>query len=156
MLKNYYAEDGFSINILNSVLHNLNSLDLIKIKKKISIIKKLDGSNELLKVTEVFKRLKNITKNNSNNKVNEKLFVNDFEREIHSEINQINEQFINNPSKKESEEFLKKIILSSSVLANFFDNVMVMDKDEDIKNNRLNLLTDFKNLISEFANFSEL
>ena len=155
-IKNYYAEDGFSINILNSVLHNLNSLDLIKIKKKISIIKKLDGSNELLKVTEVFKRLKNITKNNSNNKVNEKLFVNDFEREIHSEINQINEQFINNPSKKESEEFLKKIILSSSVLANFFDNVMVMDKDEDIKNNRLNLLTDFKNLISEFANFSEL
>ena len=109
-----------------------------------------------MKVTEVFKRLKNITKNNSNNKVNEKLFVNDFEREIHSEINQINEQFINNPSKKESEEFLKKIILSSSVLANFFDNVMVMDKDEDIKNNRLNLLTDFKNLISEFANFSEL
>ena len=57
--------------------------------------------------------------------------------------------------RKQSEEFLKKIILSSSVLANFFDNVMVMDKDEDIKN-RLNLFNRFKNLISEFANFSEL
>jgi len=31
-----------------------------------------------------------------------------------------------------------------------------MDKNEEIKNNRINLLTKFKNLISEFSNLSEL
>ena len=51
---------------------------------------------------------------------------------------------------------LKEIIKSSSTLSNFFDNVMVMDKEKIIRSNRLNLLTSFKKLISGVANLSVL
>ena len=39
---------------------------------------------------------------------------------------------------------------------NFFDNVMVMDKDEQIKNNRLALLKNIDNLVKTIADFSKI
>ena len=33
-IKNYYVESGYSVNILNAVVSNFNSLDIVKIKKK--------------------------------------------------------------------------------------------------------------------------
>ena len=39
---------------------------------------------------------------------------------------------------------------------NFFDNVMVMDKDEQIKNNRLALLKNIDTLIKSIADFGKI
>ena len=39
---------------------------------------------------------------------------------------------------------------------NFFDNVMVMDKDENIKHNRLALLKNIDDLIKTIADFSKI
>ena len=39
---------------------------------------------------------------------------------------------------------------------NFFDNVMVMDKDPRIKENRLSMLAEIKNLFFKIADFSKL
>ena len=39
---------------------------------------------------------------------------------------------------------------------NFFDAVMVMDKDEAVKNNRLGLLKSVDNLICQVADFSKI
>ena len=39
---------------------------------------------------------------------------------------------------------------------NFFDNVMVMDKDEQIKNNRLALLKNIDTLIKSTADFGKI
>jgi glycyl-tRNA synthetase beta chain len=38
----------------------------------------------------------------------------------------------------------------------FFDKVMVMDKDEVIKNNRLGLLKNIDNLVKKTADFSRI
>ena len=39
---------------------------------------------------------------------------------------------------------------------NFFDNVVVNDENEDIKNNRLELLKMFCNIFNTFIDFSKL
>ena len=39
---------------------------------------------------------------------------------------------------------------------NFFDNVVVNDENQDIKNNRLELLKMFCNTFNNFINFSKL
>ncbi|MEC7925601.1 MAG: glycine--tRNA ligase subunit beta [Thermodesulfobacteriota bacterium] len=155
-IKNYYVESGYSVNILNAVVSNFNSLDIVKIKKKISVIKKLNGTKDLTKASEIFKRLKNIIKDNNSTNINQKLFQNKYEENVYSEILRIEKLFKTIPNYDESEKCLKEIIKSSSTLSNFFDNVMVMDKEKIIRANRLNLLTSFKKLISGVANFSVL
>ena len=155
-IKNYYVENGYSVNILNAVVSNFNSLDIVKIKNKISIIKKLNGSKDLIKASEIFKRLKNIIKDNNSTNINQKLFENKYEKNVYSEMLRIEKLFKANPNYDESEKCLKEIIKSSSTLSNFFDNVMVMDKKKIVRSNRLNLLTSFKKLISGVANFSDL
>jgi hypothetical protein len=41
-------------------------------------------------------------------------------------------------------------------ITDFFDNVLVMDKDEAIKNNRVNLLTQVKDKFAIIADFSKI
>lgn len=38
----------------------------------------------------------------------------------------------------------------------FFDNVLVMDKNENIRENRLSLLSNLLNIFKEFASFEEI
>jgi len=49
----------------------------------------------------------------------------------------------------------KKCTLKGAVDA-FFDGVLVMDKDESIKNNRLALLWGVSDIFSGFADFSKI
>ena len=57
---------------------------------------------------------------------------------------------------KNPEDSLKRVLDTAPSLTKFFDNVLVMDEDEKLRQNRLNLLTRMKNIISGFANFSEI
>jgi len=155
-VKNYYVENGFSVNILNSVLETNKEINIKSISNKINAIKNLTGTPELEKGVEIFKRLKNITKNNNSEIINETLLTNNYEQDLLSEIKRIERFYNENSNNRDSEICLYEIIKSFDKLADFFENVLVMDKNEEIKNNRINLLTKFKNLISEFSNLSEL
>jgi glycyl-tRNA synthetase beta chain len=155
-IKNYYVENGFSVNILNSVLETNKEINIKSISNKINAIRNLTGTHELEKGVEIFKRLKNITKNNNSEIINETLLTNNYEQDLYSEIKRIERFYNENSDNKDSEICLYEIIKSFNQLADFFENVLVMDKNAEIKNNRINLLTKFKNLISEFSNLSEL
>ena len=78
---------------MNAVVSNFNSLDIVKIKKKISVIKKLNGTKDLTKASEIFKRLKNIIKDNNSTNINQKLFQNKYEENVYSEILRIEKLF---------------------------------------------------------------
>ena len=51
--------------------------------------------------------------------------------------------------------YLKNMI-DNNIISSFFDNVLIMDKDEKIKNNRLALLNNYKQLVLKVANFKYL
>ena len=155
-IKNYYVENGFSVNILNSVLKTDKEINIKSISNKINAIKNLNETPELEKGVEIFKRLKNITKDNNSENINETLLANNYEQDLYTEIKRIERFYNENSDNRDSEICLYEIIKSFDKLADFFEHVLVMDKNEEIKNNRINLLTRFKNLISEFSNLSEL
>ncbi|MBR1754006.1 glycine--tRNA ligase subunit beta [bacterium] len=54
------------------------------------------------------------------------------------------------------EDLVSKLVEINPVIVNFFDKVLVMDKDENIKNNRLALLSALKNKYQTLADFSHL
>ena len=52
-------------------------------------------------------------------------------------------------------KYLQEVITLTPYVEKFFDNVLVMDNDENVKNNRLALLTTLKEKYEKVADFSK-
>ena len=101
------------------------------------------------KLLENANRVLRILKDEVDASVNPALFILDAEKALYNEIQKIN--FAGN-----YEEYLKALIAVNPTVTKFFDDVLVMDKDEKIKNNRLALLNDLKNKYIMLTDFSKL
>jgi len=80
----------------------------------------------------------------------EKLFKEACENELFEAVKLID---VNKDSKEIAKELAENC---SDKINNFFDTVLVMDKDEDIKNNRLKLLSFVKSKFDSICDFSKL
>ena len=56
----------------------------------------------------------------------------------------------------DSEKIADELSATTGKISNFFDKVLVMDKDENVKNNRLKLLTFAKSKFDKICDFSKL
>ena len=84
------------------------------------------------------------------------LFRKDEERVLHEKINEIRKAFTVKDDNKDYESLLIKLSDTKESTDNFFDNVVVNDENQDIKNNRLELLKMFCNTFDNFIDFSKL
>ncbi len=84
------------------------------------------------------------------------LFRKDEERALHEKINEIRKAFTVKDDNKDYESLLIKLSDTKESTDNFFDNVVVNDENQDIKNNRLELLKMFCNTFDNFIDFSKL
>ena len=84
------------------------------------------------------------------------LFRKDEEKILHEKINEIRKAFTVKDDNKDYESLLIKLSDTKESTDNFFDNVVVNDENQDIKNNRLELLKLFCNTFDNFIDFSKL
>ena len=84
------------------------------------------------------------------------LFRKEEERVLHEKINEIRKAFTVKDENKDYESLLIKLSDTKESTDNFFDNVVVNDENQDIKNNRLELLKLFCNTFDNFIDFSKL
>ena len=84
------------------------------------------------------------------------LFRKEEEKILHEKINEIRKTFTVKDDNKDYESLLIKLADTKESTDNFFDNVVVNDENQDIKNNRLELLKMFCNTFDNFINFSKL
>jgi len=84
------------------------------------------------------------------------LFRKEEERVLHEKINEIRKAFTVKDDNKDYESLLIKLSDTKEFTDNFFDNVVVNDENQDIKNNRLELLKMFCNTFDNFIDFSKL
>ena len=75
---------------------------------------------------------------------------------LFEKINEIRKAFTVKESNKDYENLLIRLSETKQFTDNFFDNVVVNDENQDIKNNRLELLKMFCNTFNNFINFSKL
>ncbi len=78
------------------------------------------------------------------------------EKQLYEKINEIRKAFTVKDSNKNYEDLLIKLSHTKDSTDNFFDNVVVNDENQDIKNNRLELLKLFCNTFDNFIDFSKL
>ena len=84
------------------------------------------------------------------------LFRKDEEKILHEKINEIRKAFTVKDDNKDYESLLIKLSDTKESTDNFFDNVVVNDENQDIKNNRLELLKMYCNTFDNFIDFSKL
>ena len=159
--KNYLKEKQIRHDIIESSIINFTIDDLLSIFKK-SVILNKSFKNEGGDVISIYKRsskilideLKNI--NDLNGSVDVNLFKNDYEKILHKKIQEIIKYFSNNDRNENYGESLKILSSAKKTVDDFFDNVIVNDKDYTIKKNRLELLKMLCTSFENYLNFSKI
>lgn len=141
-----FLSDKYKKNILEACAASKNPLfDLNDYVKRVEVISKLDSPALLENANRVIR----ILKENSKRQVKEELFVQPVESELFAKVSKINEN-------SDYSDYLEQLLDINSTVEKFFNDVLVMDKDENIKENRLALLTLLKSKYSYIADFSKL
>ena len=84
------------------------------------------------------------------------LFRKDEEKFLFEKLNEIRKSFTVKEDRKDYDELLTKLAEVKELTDNFFDNVVVNDENQDIKNNRLELLSMFCKTFNNYIDFSKL
>ena len=78
------------------------------------------------------------------------------ERELYKQITELSPRVEDSVSRSDWKELTELLSRLSPTVTSFFDNVLVMDKDEQIKNNRLALLNQCNELLKEAGDLGTL
>ena len=133
-----------------------NFLDLYK---KTLLINKYKNKGIGLNAISSYKRASNILDKSGKGitgRPDAVLFRKDEEKILHEKINEIRKALTVKDDNKDYESLLIKLSDTKESTDNFFDNVVVNDENQDIKNNRLELLKMFCNTFDNFIDFSKL
>ena len=84
------------------------------------------------------------------------LFRKDEEKFLYEKLNEIRKLFTVKEDRKDYEELLTKLAAVKESTDNFFENVVVNDENQDIKNNRLELMSMFCKIFNTYIDFSKL
>ncbi len=141
------------INVLSEkyskelISYEINLEDnIIKLDERLAVLKELSETADFDRLINLLKRIKNILKDEKNQKdsVNEDLFEKEEEESLYKFSFEI-EKLEN----VDFSEYVKYLLGNSDVINNYFDNVMINSDREEIKNNRLSLLKKIENSIEK-------
>lgn len=157
-MRAFAEEQGIKSNVINAVLAR-------KSTKPLDIFKRLDAVSYFLTLPEAealssaHKRVNNILNKaniNAEIKFNCDLVEEKIEQNLADEIAAKNELIIPLYKERNYREALKILSGIKPVVDEFFDKVMVMAEKEKVRNNRLALLTDLRELFNHVADLSLL
>ena len=139
-----FLNSDYSKNVLEACSNINPCADLADYLKRVKAV--AGGVDE--KLIENANRILRILKEEAG-EVKPELFVEDAEKALYQAVQSVN--FDGDYAK-----YLKDLTQINPVVTKFFDDVLVMDKDEKIKNNRLALLKSLKNKYIILTDFSKL
>lgn len=155
-LKNYLLEQDYDTGMVNAVLGApLSTLpDLVA---RLDALRGFMGLDVARNLAAANKRIGNILRKSEteiNGAVSESLLVIEEERLLFDEISEISEDL---EKLYRSADYTAALTLLAGLSTNieaFFDKVMVMDENLEVRNNRLNLLGSLKGLFDRVANLA--
>lgn len=141
-----FLSDKYAKNVLEACAANKNPLvDLTDYIKRVEAVSKLNSEA----VLESANRVLRILKEDSTKSVNKNLFKEPAESMLLNQIETVSEDI-------DYDAYLKQLEEINPSVEKFFNDVLVMDKDENVKQNRLALLTLLKRKYNHLADFSKL
>ena len=140
-----YLGDKYSKNVLEACAANKNPLkDLADYIERVKVMAEFNSPE----VLESANRVSRLLKEPVSTQVKKELFNLPAEAMLLEQINTVNA--------KDYSEYLKQLEAINPSVEKFFNDVLVMDKDEKVKQNRLALLAQLKQKYDYICDFSKL
>ena len=156
--KNMLLDQGVRYDIIDSVLQNTDvSDDLFDLYLKIMAMKNFVTKAEAADLIQASVRVNNLcSKLENENIISEPLLQAPAEQELYKQVILVDKEIIPALVKYDYATVLQLAEKMTVSVNKFFDDVMVMDKDEAIKNNRLALLSQVRGIVNAVGNLSLL
>lgn len=137
--------DKYNKNILEACSMKNPLTNISDYVERVEIVSNLNSAQ----LVENANRVTRILKDTEASNVNEKYFVEQIEKTLYNKITEIKENV-------DYKTYLTELEELNPTVTNFFEEVLVMDKDENIKNNRIALLTLLRKKYEHLTDFSKI
>ncbi len=153
-IQNMFIQMGIRYDIVDAVVgSDIDDIYDMKIKAdKLTRWLENENSSEIL---TAFKRVANLAEKAPSDHVSKELLTED-EIELYEKYNNLEDKIEASINKKEYDEALDLLGSLKDPIDKYFDKVMVMVEDEDLKNNRLSLLKKIYDTMREICDLSKI
>ena len=156
-VKNMMGDQGIRYDVIDAVLSEKANDDIVDLFVRAKALAEYVATPEAAESIQAFTRVANLCKKaEGEDIIKESLFVEPAEKELYEVVCRLQKETIPALVGYNYAEVLKLMNEVSAPVNNFFDTVMVMDKDENVKNNRLALLVQVKETASMVGDLSAI
>ena len=154
-LKNLFTDMGIRYDVVDAIINieDSNPFDLLIRAKDLDAWVK---NNSVTEALQTFSRISNISKEAIAGKVDEALFAHDSEAKLNTAYNSIKAEVETMLARREYVKALELLISIKDSVDAFFDSVMIMDENMDIRANRLAMLSNIRTTMESVADLSKI
>ena len=153
-IQNMLINMGIRYDIVDSVIESKED-DIYDMKLKADRLSKWLEKDGVSDILHSFKRVSNLAEKAESDDVSRDLLTED-EIDLYDKYNEIEESIDNAMNRKEYGKALDLLATLKDPIDNYFEKVMVMVDDENLKNNRLALLNKIYNTMTEICDLSKI
>ncbi len=153
-IKNIFADKGVRYDLIDSVI-NRKTDNIYDIKLRIEKISPWLDKEGLSDILTAFNRVSSLAIKTDSDTVKRDLLESE-EINLYDSYNKIEEKVHEHISKREYDKALDLLVTLKDPIDNFFDQVMVMVEDEELRNNRLGLLRKIYNSMLMVCDLSKI
>lgn len=154
-VKNLFKDLGIRYDVIDAVLNN-NLNDISDIHTRALELNRWLQKDELVEMLTAFNRVSTLAEKATTDVVKEELLKEDAEVKLYNSFKEIKANVESLLADKKYNEALDAFATLRPLVDNLFDNVMVMDKDEAIKENRLGLLKQIYSTMLTICDLSKI
>ncbi|WP_163468400.1 glycine--tRNA ligase subunit beta [Fusobacterium sp. IOR10] len=147
---NVFSDLGYRRDVVLAVVKTSWN-NVVDTEERIKVITEEMKDSKFKNVISIIKRVGNITKSHMDTEVNEELFKEKVETELYNFVNGLTISLERKLSDKDYRGYLEVVLSSEDIINEYFNNVMVNDKNEEIKMNRLSQLKKIDVIFREMA-----
>ena len=152
---NIFGDMGYSRDVIGAVLDK-DCDNLVEALERVKTLEAFAKEEEFGKLLPVLKRVGNISKDHTDTKVNPELFKEEIEKELYQFSTELNSKVNVAIEQRDYAKYLQEITTGKDIINNYFDKVIVMDKDEAIKNNRLSQMRFLTDIFTKMADLNQI
>ena len=153
-LKNVLADEKVRYDIVDAVLEDVD--DIYSVELRAQAVAGFLASEQAEKQVQAFVRAANLAKKAESSFIDAGLLKAAEENALYQVYASVSDEVQQLLEAKDYEGALEALTRLAAPIDAFFDGVMVMDKDEKIKNNRLGLLKSIHIIVNKVADFNKI
>ncbi|NQV18276.1 MAG: glycine--tRNA ligase subunit beta [Armatimonadetes bacterium] len=152
----FLKQTGIDYDVIESVMH-IDHSNITDLKQRASDLQKFKQREDFIKLVIGFKRVSNIIAEAKNlGTVNIQLLHENTEKILYKKYLTLSDSLEKSLQKKNYENIMENLVSFSILIDNFFDDVLVNVPDEELRQNRYNLLGKIRKLFLHVADIAKI